>query len=175
MTTILVDANDYDINIDTIIKKFPKVKVISTKYTGIEESYPVVFRVPEGTLYGHVSMDRMSDVIGGHANDLKIQTARLFTVEMKKFVSEEKYRLMVIEFLENFEQIKPLESNVISDAITSLCKKHNFLKQEVIDSLQMALIKTTKGPLLYDLIEALGKEETENRLIEYLQKYKYRF
>jgi|LGOV01.1.fsa_nt_gb (2Fe-2S) ferredoxin len=174
MTTILIDLNNYDEDLEYIKKKYPKVKIINTTFVSMKESYPVVLRYPEGSFYGHVSIDRVSDVIGGYADDLKIQTARFFNVEMKKYISEEKYRLIVIEFFDYLDQISPLVSDNISKGITTFSEKFNFIELEVIDTLKMALIKTTKGPLLSDLIEALGKVETENRLNIYLNKYKYR-
>lgn len=175
MTIILLDPINYDKSIKNIIEKHSNVKVIHTIFSGIEESYPVVFRVPEGSFYGHVSTERLSDVIAGHADDLKIQTARFFTVEMKKFISEEKYRLMVIDFFDYLKGINPINSDNVSIEINNFCKEFDYMEQEVTDSLKMALIKTTKGPLLCDLIEAFGKKETKNRLSVYLNKYKYRF
>ena len=175
MTTILLDPDNYDENLEDIIKTHRKIKIIETKYSGIDESFPVVFRYPEGVFYGHVFSDRINDVIGGNADDLIIQTARTFTVEMKKYVSEEKYRLMVIGFFEYLDQIKPFVSDVISKGINTFSIKHKYLEKELIEVLQMALIKTTKGPLIADLIEAFGKAETEKRLKKYLKLYKYRF
>ena len=175
MTTILIDPSNYDEDLQDIIKKHPNVTIINTKFVSMEESYPVVFRYPEGSFYGNVTIDRLRDVIWGNADDLKIQTARFFSVEMNKYISEEKYRLIVIQFFNYLDQIDPLLSDNISQAITTFSKKYSFHEKDVIDTVKIALIKTTKGPLLKDLIEAFGRIETESRLKIYLNKYKYRF
>lgn len=175
MTTILLDPSNFDETLEDIMKKYPKVRIIQTTFSGIEESFPVVYRYPEGIFYGHVFNDRINSVIGGYADDLIIQTARTFTVEMKKYVSEEKYRLIVIDFFDYLADIIPLESGIISEAISAFSHKFKYLENEVVDVLKMALIKTTNGPLLSDLIETFGRQETKYRLKTYLNKYKYRF
>ncbi|MDC0558790.1 hypothetical protein OAO42_00110 [Candidatus Izimaplasma bacterium] len=175
MATILIDLNNYDENLEKEFKRHSKVKIINTEFINLDESQPVIFRMPDSTFYESVTLERLSDVIAGHADDLKIQTSRLFDVETKKYVSEFKYRQMVALFLPHIDEIQEYNRDSIAKTITTFSKENNLKEQDVIGALKMALIKTIKGPLLPDILEGYGKEKSEELIKKYLRSYKRRF
>lgn len=175
MVTVLLNRDDYGTDLDKIVLNDSNVKILDTTFTGVEENQPVIFRINDKSFYGPVTTNRIIDVIKGNADDLKIQTARLFNVEMMKYISELKYREIVKLFSSYITKIDQYDKDLITKEIYDFCQKNNFQEYDVFASIQIALIKTTRGPALADLIVGFGKKETEHLLNEFLTNYKHRF
>jgi glutamyl/glutaminyl-tRNA synthetase len=174
MTSLIVDSNNYDNELSKYKEKYTNIRILESTFTGLEESYPIAFRVPDGIFYANVTESRLSDVISGHADDLIVQSARIFSVEMKKFVSEPIYRRYVKDFLEIVEDLQDFSSPFVTFEINQFVTKFNIAEDELINPMKMALIKTTIGPSLPILMDALGKKECIVRLKDYLYNYRYR-
>ncbi len=175
MKSLIVNSNNYDTEISKLQKKYPKIKLLESSFTGLDESYPVAFRVPDGIFYANVTEKRLVDVITGHADDLIIQSARVFSVEMKKYISEPIYRKLVKDFLDILEDLSDFSSPYLVMEMNQFIKNENLVETEIINPLKMALIKTIKGPSVAVLLEALGKDESVRRIKDYLRNYRYRF
>ncbi len=175
MVTILIDQNNYDESLEKDLKHYSKVKIVKTKFIGLDESQPVVFRVQDSTFYENVTIDRLIDVIAGHADDLKIQTSKTFDVESNKYVIELKYRQIVSKFLSQLTKLQDYNSDAIAKEIKTFCKENKFIEKEVNESLKMSLIKTIKGPLLVDLLVGYGKDESIRLIKKHLDFYKGRY
>lgn len=173
MTTLIIDKNHTD-EIETYKEKYKKVRILTSEFHGIDESFPVVFRVPEGIFYHQVSKKRLEDVIAGHADDLIVQSARVFSVEMKRYVSEPIYRKLVKEFFDILEDSTTFSSAYLVLELNQFVKEHDISQDMIVNPLKMALIKTIKGPSLPVLMDALGKQECLKRIEEYLRNYRYR-
>ena len=151
------------------------VTVIETTCPELEESMPLVIRIPENEFYQRVSVERIIDVIRGHAGDLKVQTARLFDVSMKKYISEPKYRQLVKDFRREVDTLEKWNSDTILKVIEQLSNGDKVKRLDLVNAVKMALIKTTKCPPLEVVMEAYGKKEFFERIQSYLVNYKYRY
>jgi len=174
MTIILCCTKEQSTQFKEELSKYNH-KVIESKCDKLEESMPVVMTIPDGTFYGRVTPDRILEVIVDTAGDLKIQTARLYDVEMEKYFSEAVYRASVFSFYKQINQLVKWDKENIIKNFEQFCKTQTLSNTQIIDSLKMALIKTTRGPGLTELLEAFGKKEVCSRIENYLEKYKYRF
>jgi len=170
MIKLLIEKNMYE-NLD----QYSKVEFKQTTMTGIDESHPIVFRIPDGTFYGSVTEDRLQDVISGHADDLKIQTARYFSVEMKTYISEPMYRKTVKHFLKQLKKMEQFDKDAIKREMKDCIKENHIVEYQLYNPLKMALIGTTLGPKLPDLMSTFGKDECVVRIKKYLRNYRYRF
>jgi len=150
------------------------VNIIDSSCDQLDENLPVVVTIPEGTFYAKVTPERIIDVYRGHAADLKIQTARLYDVDMEKYMSEPKYRKIVQSFYTHMDQITEWDSAHLKAALDQFATLHKELKLHVFSAIKIALLKTTRCPLLEDVLEALGKEEVEQRLEDFSTNYKAR-
>lgn len=174
MVSLLIDSKFYEKNLEQIKKDFPKTKIIETKFSNLEELNPIVLRIPNGTFYKNVPYNRIVDVIAGRGNDIKIQTARLFNIEMKKYMSEQVYRKHVKVFMNELLKHDDFNREVIREIITNYIAKMDITYNELVNPLMMALIGTTKGPQIADLLLAFGKEDAITQIKNYLDKYKHR-
>ncbi len=170
MIKLLIEKKMYD-NLD----QYKKAEFKETTITGIDESHPIVFRIPDGTFYGGVTQDRLQDVVSGHADDLKIQTARFFSVEMKTYISEPMYRKTVKHFLKQLKKMEQFDKDAIKREMKEFIKDTHIVEYQLYNPLKMALIGTILGPKLTDLMSAFGKEECIVRIKKYLRNYRYRF
>lgn len=175
MTSLIVNCNNYDKELSIMKKEYPKTRLLESTFNGLDESYPVAFRVPDGIFYANVTEDRLRDVITGHADDLIIQSARFFSVDMKTYISEPKYRIYVKDFLELLEDFSDFTSPYLVLEINQYITKIGIDENDLINPLKMALVKTTIGPSLPTLMDALGQKECIKRIKEYLRNYRYRF
>jgi len=174
MKTLIMCQGELSKKEKDVLAKHPNVQVVLTDCTELDESQPVVFKLPERVFYGHVSHDRLVDVIVGRADDLKIQTARLYNVEMGTYQSEPKYRKFVTKFKEELEELSEFKAGQIRKEIKSFCAKHDLDDRDIVNPLKIALIGTTKGPDLSDVMELLGAKESFNLIDNFLSNYKYR-
>lgn len=175
MTSLIVDSSNYDTELSKYKEKYKRVRLLESTFTGLEESDPIVFRVPDGVFYANVSEDRLGDVITDNADDLIVQTARIFNVEMKMFVSEPIYRKYVKDFLEIVEDLTDFSSPYLTLEINQFITKLNIKESDLTNPMKMALIKTTTGPTLPVLMDALGKKECILRIKEHLYNYRNRY
>jgi glutamyl/glutaminyl-tRNA synthetase len=169
MITVMIEKEAYDMTKQAMEEKFKKARIIETEFEGMEESSPLVYHVNQNAFYQFVSMKRLQDVISGYADDLKVQTAKLHNVEMMKYMSESVYRKIVQDVLNKIEDNQPITKEYLEKFV-----KNGIRMDEVTSALKMALIKTTKGPNVFDLLEALGTKESLIRFEAYLKNYKYR-
>lgn len=173
MRTLIIDQRFYEKSLDERMKKHPKIRLLHSSFVGLEENQPIVYSVTDEAFYGGVKEELLEEVLYGHSDELKIQTSRVFNVEMKKYISNLKYRDIVKKFLSMIDDesnieldIKQLFSNFVVEDMT---------KKEVEDVLKIALIKTVLGPDLTVLMEAYGIKEVVKRYQEFLKQYKFRF
>jgi (2Fe-2S) ferredoxin len=141
---------------------------------GLDESLPVMIRFPGAVFYGRVPEERIMDVVKGHADDLKIQTARLYDVEMEKYFSEPIYRKTVQLFLHEFEDLDEFTPKKVKKLVNNFIEEHILKEHLSLEAIKMALIKTTRGPELDDLLLCFGQKESIKRLEQYLIDYKHR-
>ncbi len=178
MTTLICCDEGKFNEFEKQLEKMDKVKIIKTKCFGLDELQPVVLKLPEGIFYGNVTTDRMKEVAYGSAGDLKIQTARLFDITMKKYMSESQYRDIVNQFRKGILSIDELTIDNIEKLIKEVSEviiDDYLLKDfDVTNSIMVSLIKSTKGPDLVTLVYYLGKNEVIKRIDAYLSKYKHR-
>lgn len=174
MTSLIVDSSNYDGELSKYKEKHKNVRVLESTFTGLEESNPIAFRVPEGIFYSNVTESRLRDVMAGYADDLIVQSAKIFSVEMKRFVSEPIYRKHVREFLEIIEDLKDFSSPYLTLEINQFTTRLKINEDDLVNPMKMALIKTTIGPILPVLMDALGKEECIDRIKDYLYNYRYK-
>lgn len=156
------------------IDKYPDVDVILTKCEQLEESDLVVCQLPDIIFYGHVTPDRIKDIIFRRADDLKIQTARLFDVAMKTYKSEPKYRTMIWALYDELSDLSTWNEESIKDLLKEMKHQFKLSKQDVEYAVKMALIKTTKGPQAVDLLVGLGWKKIKELLDDYKAFFKYR-
>jgi len=150
------------------------VNIMDSTCDQLDESLPVVLRVPEGDFFGRVTPERIVDVYKGHAFDLKLQTARLYDVNMEKYMSEPVYRKTVQAFYAYMDHIEKWDSEHIKLTLDEFVKTQKLAKEHIMNAVKMALVKTTRAPLLEDLLVAFGKEEVEQRLEDFSVNYKSR-
>jgi len=153
---------------------FYKKPVIDAKCPELELMGPVIVRIPEGDFYGNVTLDRVYDVARDNAGDLKIQTARLYDVEMEKFLSEPKYRKVITELSFVIAGVNSWDKDTIHEALNGFYPTQELSKAFVDQTIQMALLKTTKAPEALALLLAFNKKEVEKRFSDYLKYYKNR-
>jgi len=174
MTILLCCTPEQRKDLDKVFAKYDKLEIIESTCDELEESMPLFIHMPDATFYGHVTPDRVRDVIAGRADDLKIQTARLFDVSMETYKREPMHRRAVKLFRWHLDKIDECTTVNIAEELDDFCKKYELKKQDVVCAVKMALIGTTKGPALPELMTALHKKEAFARIDKYLADYKYR-
>lgn len=174
MTTVLICSDYYSDELSYYREKYPNITIVESKCSDLLESQPVIFRVPEGRFYHHVTKDRFVDVLSGHADDLLIQTGRLFSVEMKRYVSEPKFRSYVKGIVDILSDLKEFTSSNIEKTLASYAKDKGIVLDDIVHPIKVALVQTTKGPELKYIMEALGKKIVLKKVKNYLHNYKYR-
>lgn len=150
------------------------VEYIVSSCEGLDESLPVIIRFPDAVFYHRVTEQRLMDVVRGHADDLKIQTARLYDVEMEKYFSEPVYRKTVRLFLHELEDLEEYSPKKLEKVVHAFIEDHVLKDHLSLDAIKMALIKTTRGPEVLDLLLCFGLKESIKRLEQYLIDYKHR-
>lgn len=149
-------------------------KIIDSTCDGLYENLPVVVRIPDGTFFSRVTPERIVDVYHGHADDLKIQTARLYDVDMEKFMSEPLYRKVVQAFALEIDHIETWDSSHIASALEHFYTTQTMKKELVNNAIKVALLKTTRCPLLLDVLTAFTKDEVTKLLEDFSSNYKRR-
>jgi glutamyl/glutaminyl-tRNA synthetase len=157
-----------------IVATYPNVDVILTRCEQLDESNRVVIQLPDITFYGNVTPDRIKDILIRRADDIKIQTARLFDVSMKTYRSDVKYRSLVWDLYDELEDLFDWNEDAIDDILTSLQHHHKLSKQDTEYAIKMALIKTTKGPKVEDLLVGLGWKKIKELLDDFKSHSTYR-
>ena len=155
------------------LKKY-NIDILESECTHLDESNPVVIRFPEGIFYGRVTQDRIIDIIKDRADDLKIQTARLYDVDMEKYLSEPMYRKIVQAFHAFVKECDKWEKKSLKKALDDFYDNQSLPEETIKEAIKMALLRTTRGPHLDETLRAFGKTETLARLSHYLQNYKHR-
>jgi len=174
MRTLVMCQDELSKKEQNILAKHPNVQVVLSPCDELDESQPVVFKLPEKVFYGQVVPERLVDVIVGRADDLKIQTARLYNVEMGKFQSEPIYRKLVQQFKEELEELTEFSATKLRKEIKAFVKSKNVKEWDLIAPLKIAVFGTTKGPDLSIVMELLGQKESLKLVDTFLSNYKYR-
>lgn len=149
-------------------------KIIYSICNQLDESMPVVLRIPDGTFFARVTPNRIQEVIADRADDLKIQTSRLYDVSMEKYLSEPVYRKAVQSLYTQLEHLSNWEKASLLKELETLYSTQHLSSELISNAIKMAIIKTTRGPELVILLEEFGKQEVLLRFNEYLNKYKNR-
>lgn len=149
-----------------------KHKIIFSDCEQLDEQMPIVVTLPNIEFYGHVSPKRLPEIFHDGADDLKIQTARLYDVDMEKFLSESQYRKLVISFEHIIEDVDTWTTETLQQLLDEFVARQTQQKHVVLEALKMALIKTTKGPTVLSILEAFGQKQTLQNIHQYLHKYK---
>lgn len=172
--TLLFCAKKLSKKEQEILESFPNIDLILTRCEELDESDRVVIQLPDITFYGHVTPDRIRDILIKRADDIKIQTARLFDVSMKTYRSDVKYRALVWDLYDELEDLSKWNEVSIKDVLKVLQKEHKLSKKDTEYAIKMALIKTTKGPEVEDLLVGLGWSKIKELLDEFKSHNKYR-
>ncbi|QMS84391.1 hypothetical protein [Candidatus Xianfuyuplasma coldseepsis] len=171
---IILCCNEEDQSLYLQKIKDSKHKILFSSCDQLEESLPVVVTLPDINFYGHVSPKRLPELFHNSADDLKIQTSRLYDVEMEKYLSESQYRKVVIALQHRLEDLTSWTLESLQRTLDDFLQTQSMQSHIVIETIKMALIKTTKGPDVISLLYGLGQQESLRRMSHYLQYYKHK-
>jgi glutamyl/glutaminyl-tRNA synthetase len=169
MSRIIISKNDFK-DFKELEQKYKNSVVIESDFIGIEESGPLVYRVDDDTFFGEVTENDLAQILLGHKDELRLQTAKIFDVEMKRYMSEPTYRKILAKLLDTIKNTDMM----YDDLLFEYSKESSFDLDVIMSVFKMALIKTTKGPSLFSILEVLTKEEVIKRIEKYLYDYRYR-
>lgn len=174
MRTIIIDKSYYNLSVDDLMKKYPKIRILHSNFLGLCEDKPVVYSINDEEFFGSIVENVLEETLLGHREEYHIQTSRLFDVSMKKYQSNPHYRNIVEIFVSCLEEMDCFDKDSIYKCVNNCIVKSDYEKDDVVNTLKYALIKTTLGPDLDVLLEGYGKKAVLRKYVEYLRSYRFR-
>jgi (2Fe-2S) ferredoxin len=156
------------------LEQYKDVHVVECGCFGKCEEGPNLMTLCDEQYFGHVTPERVDDILFGSAEDLRYKEEELYNQEMDVYKSDPHHRRTVKLFRYHMEKLQQYDKEHVADEIEVMKEKYDISKKDCKYAVKVALMNTRHCPDVPTLVEQLGIEEVFKRIDRYLADNKYR-
>lgn len=150
-------------------EKYKDIEVSHTICMSLCDDGPNVAEYPSNKYYGHMSIDRVSDIIEGNADDLLHKEEYVNTDKIiNEFIKDKSYLDVLRIFREYLSKLENYNDKEVRKMIKEIRTKYNIHGKKLTYPIRIVFYGTIKGPDLPRAIAYYGKERSLELIDNYL-------